>query len=540
MSDDRKGLPPANSPSFMLRVREILMTYLGQQGDISKRGITVGDLVDAGVVRLREGIVQGTASGAARPGGYAGTVVQPAYEDDRTPPPMPVNFTASTSTVNIQFQVGAPTYRQGHGHAKTVIYGVPYSTGPLPTFSNAVKLTEFTGTVFAIPIDPAATYRLWATWVSVDGVESAPAGGVNGISATTGLIDDAKIASLGVSKLLAGAVAVGQYIQSADYVAGVSGWRIATLTGGDGFMEVRGNAIFGGTVYATAGELGGNSINASGMQSPGYVAGSTGWRLDSTGVIRSYSGAGANQFDLAATGTTPILKVGNVFQILGNGTFNMTGGTFRSTAGSGKRIDINETTADEMTIYGDRGDAVIDVLATLGIRAVGTDYVIIKSGSTSPGYSRQAIVGESNTNNGVTGRSVSGNGVEGLNTATVLGTGAAVLGFSTGPNPAIKGTNTGGGLAGNFSGDVKVDGSVETTGNIKASGDVSIPSGRLGAGVATSTSTFVATGASTAAVSSLRIPHGVAPTTPVDGDIWTTTTGMFVRINGLTYTLAGS
>ena len=35
-------------------------------------------------------------------------------------------------------------------------------------------------------------------------------------------------------------------------------------------------------------------------------------------------------------------------------------------------------------------------------------------------------------------------------------------------------------------------------------------------------------------VASLRLPHGVAPTTPIDGDIWTTSAGLFVRINGVT------
>jgi len=32
----------------------------------------------------------------------------------------------------------------------------------------------------------------------------------------------------------------------------------------------------------------------------------------------------------------------------------------------------------------------------------------------------------------------------------------------------------------------------------------------------------------------LNVPHGVAPTTPVNGDMWTTTAGLFVRINGVT------
>lgn len=34
----------------------------------------------------------------------------------------------------------------------------------------------------------------------------------------------------------------------------------------------------------------------------------------------------------------------------------------------------------------------------------------------------------------------------------------------------------------------------------------------------------------------LNIPHGVAPTSPVNGDMWSTTAGMFCRINGVTKT----
>jgi hypothetical protein len=39
---------------------------------------------------------------------------------------------------------------------------------------------------------------------------------------------------------------------------------------------------------------------------------------------------------------------------------------------------------------------------------------------------------------------------------------------------------------------------------------------------------------------SLNLPHGVAPTSPVNGDIWTTTAGTFVRINGTTVGPLGS
>lgn len=62
--------------------------------------------------------------------------------------------------------------------------------------------------------------------------------------------------------------------------------------------------------------------------------------------------------------------------------------------------------------------------------------------------------------------------------------------------------------------------------------------GIVGVGNATpSTSTALIVPASTTGVSSLRVPHGVAPSAPVNGDIWTTATAMFVQINGSTVQL---
>lgn len=43
--------------------------------------------------------------------------------------------------------------------------------------------------------------------------------------------------------------------------------------------------------------------------------------------------------------------------------------------------------------------------------------------------------------------------------------------------------------------------------------------------------------ASTTSVASLRIPHGSAPSSPNDGDMWSTTAGLFIRINGVTKTV---
>jgi len=50
---------------------------------------------------------------------------------------------------------------------------------------------------------------------------------------------------------------------------------------------------------------------------------------------------------------------------------------------------------------------------------------------------------------------------------------------------------------------------------------------------ATFTGTVIAPAATTS-ISSIRIPHGTEPTAPTNGDIWTTTAGMYARINGVT------
>lgn len=45
---------------------------------------------------------------------------------------------------------------------------------------------------------------------------------------------------------------------------------------------------------------------------------------------------------------------------------------------------------------------------------------------------------------------------------------------------------------------------------------------------------LVITPASSTSRASLRVPHGSAPSSPVNGDVWTTTAGLFVQINGST------
>lgn len=61
--------------------------------------------------------------------------------------------------------------------------------------------------------------------------------------------------------------------------------------------------------------------------------------------------------------------------------------------------------------------------------------------------------------------------------------------------------------------------------------------GLLGVTVSSPTA-IIHSGAATTAKASLCLPHGVAPTSPVNGDIWSTTSSLFARINGSTIDLA--
>jgi len=61
--------------------------------------------------------------------------------------------------------------------------------------------------------------------------------------------------------------------------------------------------------------------------------------------------------------------------------------------------------------------------------------------------------------------------------------------------------------------------------------------GALYAGAGTFTALLTTETSSAGAGAGLRLPHGVAPTTPTNGDIWTTTAGLFVQINGVTKTV---
>jgi hypothetical protein len=185
MSDERKDLPPVTAPNFLERLREVVQVYLGTRGDLLDRGLTVRDLADAGMIDLSPTWLRN--GGRIPPVAGPGEVVEPVYEADLTPPPTPTGFYGSAGISTLFVGHAAPTYTQGHGHSRTVLYGATWTSGPVPVFANAVPIAEFQGTVYAYSTNPSTTWHLWVKWKSVDGVESlVPAGGTNGVVLTTG------------------------------------------------------------------------------------------------------------------------------------------------------------------------------------------------------------------------------------------------------------------------------------------------------------------------------------------------------------------
>lgn len=198
---NRKDLPSVNSPNFLARVRETLQGYLGSNGSVLDRGVTVRDLADSGIVKVNPTFLSsgvgspivgvGPAVGSGTGGGTTTVVIPggptaPAYVPDYTVPPAPTGFFAGAGLTHIQGAIATPTYTVGHGHDRSKLYGVTWAAGPLPTFNDATELMEFTGAMFAYPTNASTTWHLWVTHVSKDGVESAPTAGVNGLVATTG------------------------------------------------------------------------------------------------------------------------------------------------------------------------------------------------------------------------------------------------------------------------------------------------------------------------------------------------------------------
>lgn len=157
-------------------LRQHVRELRGFQGDPSAKAVTVGTAGSIG---------GGGGSVIVVPGNPGGGETTP----DLTPPPMPTGTSVNAGIDFLFYQTAAPVFSEGHGYARTKVYGAKWPAAQVdgPTFADAVLIDEFVGTVGSTPTDPATRWCVWMKWVSKDGIESTdPSGGTNGQTATTG------------------------------------------------------------------------------------------------------------------------------------------------------------------------------------------------------------------------------------------------------------------------------------------------------------------------------------------------------------------
>lgn len=298
-------------------------------GDKLDKFVTRRELVGLNVLALSSG---GTFGVGTLDGGGSGVTGGGGGPVDLSPPTSISGLSVSAALTDFFVEFDAPTYTQGHGNGYTSVYAANYAgTGPLPTFADAVEVYEVTGasTIAIIPARPGQATYFWVGAVTTDGVRqvdgAGPTGGTHGVGATTGLIgntdlgpliieagnlannavtsvtiapnaitagklaansiavgsaaiqngaivnamignaeiDNAKIANVSVGKLTAGSIAVGEYIQSTGFTAGSTGWRIL----GNGTAEFS-FAMIRDTLVAAqigAGQVTASKINVSSL-----------------------------------------------------------------------------------------------------------------------------------------------------------------------------------------------------------------------------------------------------------------------------------
>lgn len=256
---------------------------------------------------------------------------------------------------------------------------------------------------------------------------------------------------------------------------------------------------------------------------------------------------------MAPTGTDKRISPPNLHSGL---TITATTGTF--TLAAGKTF----TSSNTLTLAGTDGSTLnIGAGGTLGTSAfitlganVGTALAVAVGSAgafvtfNGAGGTPSSMTGTNITGIPVAGLSNLGSGVgswliapSSFNLAAAVtdetGSGALVFGTSPSFTTSVVSASTTLAVFNTVATTVNAFGAATTLNMGNASGTNNVLGITALNGATASSSTTLIVPASTTAVSPLRIPHGTAPTSPVNGDIWTTTSGVVARINGSTVTL---
>lgn len=212
-------------------------------------------------------------------------------------------------------KIDANGYVSGFGLASTANNATPFS-------EFAVRADRFSIASPSGPgITPVVPFAVQTTPTTIDGITFQPGvymtqavikkAIVENFVAGLAVIDDASIKNVRAGKILADKLGVGQYIESQGYIAGSSGWRISA----NGTAEFQ-TAVVRGTVYASAGAIAGVQIFGSYLQSSNYVAGANGYRLNADGTaefgnLTARGNITANKVAAGASITSPVIYGGS-------------------------------------------------------------------------------------------------------------------------------------------------------------------------------------------------------------------------------------
>lgn len=221
-----------NLNAVMSALHEVVQTYRGYRGDPLDRALTIRDLDETNRLLVLAGSQTTVGSGVAGPAGPAGpTGPAGTITPDPTAPPTATGLAVTAGLSYLYIGCDVPVYTQGHGHGLTVVYGAKWPTGAAaPTFSGAVELFSFTGNFSAYPTDTGTRWAIWIKWKSADGyLSAAPAGGTNGVVATTGKIVGADLNDLVITadKLSAGTYPNINLVPNGNAEDGLAAWTLA-------------------------------------------------------------------------------------------------------------------------------------------------------------------------------------------------------------------------------------------------------------------------------------------------------------------------